>query len=628
MTATLRLALAVILGLFLFGIQGVPHVYATPIIYISPRPFSADVSARTSIAIRADQSLQEASVRPERFQVIGAQSGMHSGRAVLSYDQRTALFYPEQPFAPSEQVSVSIDSGLRTTAGSAVVGTSYTLQVSPKPLADYVVNSPLSLASENPNRAGAPQPTKSIVLASQTTYKTVPVNLPYWSVLTNKAGVAPGNIFIAPATFPPFINTNPFMLLILNRAGELVYYQPMRSNFAANDLKVQSNGMLSYYNPELGEYVLMDNTYTRQRVIKAGNGYTTDNHELQMLSNGNVLLMIYNYRAVDLTSIGGLSNAIVADLIIQEIDPNDNVVFEWNSKDYFAISGTYQPIIGQTNIDYVHGNAIEPDSDGNLLISSRHLAEITKINRQTGAIIWRMGGKNNQFTFLNSDMFYYQHDIRRLANGHITLFNNRADKTPIYSRAEEYIIDEVNKITSLTWSYQSYLQAYSFAMGNTQRLSNGNTVIGWGSGVPAFTEITTSGSVVFELALESPMLNYRAFKFPWVGYPVTKPALVAELENSDVAVYTSWNGATEVVSWRVEAGSSPGSLAMATTQARVGFETRIPLSGVVANTCYFRTTALDASGTTLGQSPITYGRGPGCLSLEPIPTYLPIVLGS
>jgi Arylsulfotransferase (ASST)/Bacterial Ig-like domain len=623
-TAALRLALAVILGLLLFGSQGVPQAYATPIIYISPRPSTTDVSALTSIAIRADQPLQEPSVRPERFLMTGAQSGVHSGHAVLSYDHRTALFYPDQPFTPSEQVSVSIDSGLRAVSGAAIDGTSYTFQVSPKPLADYAVNSPLSLASENPNRVDTPQPAKNMALASQTTYKTVPVDIPYWSVLTNKAGAAPGDIFMAPFTFAPFTNTNP-MLLILDHVGELVYYQPMPPNFLVDDWKVLPNGTLAYYSASLGGFTILDNTYAIKRVIKAGNGYTTDNHELQILPNGDALITIYHPRTVDLTSIGGLSNATVADLIIQEIDPNDNIVFEWNSKDYFAVSDTYQAIVGQTYIDYAHGNAVELDTDGNLLISNRHMAEITKINRQTGAIIWRMGGKNNQFTFLNSDQFYFQHDIRRLANGNITLFDNRTNKTPVFSLAEEYQIDEVNKTARLVWSYQTAPQGYSFAMGNTQRMSNGNTVIGWGTGVPALTEVTASGSVVFELALASPLVNYRAFRFPWVGHPVTKPTLAAELENSDVAVYTSWNGATEVTSWRVEAGTSPSSLAVTTTQARTGFETRIPLSGVTANTCYFRTTALDANGVALDQSPITYGRGPGCFSTEPAHTYLPTI---
>ncbi|GIT32243.1 MAG: hypothetical protein Ct9H300mP2_3220 [Candidatus Neomarinimicrobiota bacterium] len=43
-------------------------------------------------------------------------------------------------------------------------------------------------------------------------------------------------------------------------------------------------------------------------------------------------------------------------------------------------------------IDYVHANAIELDNDGNILLSCRHMDEITKINHQTGEIIWRLGG--------------------------------------------------------------------------------------------------------------------------------------------------------------------------------------------------------------------------------------------
>lgn len=620
MTATLRLTLTAMLGLLLFGGQNIPQAYATPIIYLSPRPASSDVSVHTSIAIRADQPLQTASVRPEHFQVLGVQSGVHSGRAVLSYDQRTALFYPDQPFTPSEQVTVSITSGLYTTTGVAVAGTSYTFQVSPQPLADHT---PVS-TSESPALTSVTPLPASAVLAAQTTYKTVPVDLPYWNVLTNKDGAAVGKLFLAPFAFPPFGNTNP-MLLILDAVGELVYYQPIQPNALADDFKVQPDGTLSYYDASLGGFAILDQTYTQKRIIKAGNGYTTDNHELLMLPNGNALLMVYHNRTADLTAIGGLSNATVLDLIIQEIDPNDQVVFEWNSKDYFAVSDTYQPIAGQALIDYMHGNAIEVDSDGNLLISSRHLAEITKINRQTGAIIWRLGGKHNQFTFLNSAPFYYQHDIRRLANGHITLFDNRADQAPVYSRAEEYALDEVNKTISLVWAYQSPVQGYSFAMGNTQRLANGNTLIGWGTGVPTLTEATPTGSVVFELALAGPLVNYRGFRMPWVGQPVTKPALVVALENSDVATYTSWNGATEVAAWRIDAGRTPSNLAVATTQARTGFETRILLNSVAPNTCYFRTTALDANGVTLGQSPITYGHGPSCFNSEPRHIYVPLI---
>jgi hypothetical protein len=52
------------------------------------------------------------------------------------------------------------------------------------------------------------------------------------------------------------------------------------------------------------------------------------------------------------------------------------------------------------NVDWTHSNAVEFDYNGHLLLSSRPLNEITKINRQTGNVMWRFGGKYNNFTFI------------------------------------------------------------------------------------------------------------------------------------------------------------------------------------------------------------------------------------
>lgn len=596
---------------------------AASVIYLSPRPATDGSSALTSIALRTDEPLSETSVRAERFVVSGARSGSHTGRAVLARDGVTALFYPDRPFVPGETVSVGI-AGLRTNSGASVASTAFAFEVSPKALADYGRPSPDGMERETAPvaEALASQPLQAGALAATTSFKTVQEELPYWHVLTSTSQAAPGDIFLAPFSIPPYPNPTP-ALLILDPKGELVYFQRLPADGRGLDFKLQPNGMLSYFTLEADGFVLMDDTYTTRRIIKAGNGYTADAHDLQILPNGNALLMIYASRKMDLTAVGGLSDATVIDLIIQEIDPDGNVVFEWNSKDYFAVSDTYAPIANQGTVDYVHGNAVALDTDGNLLISSRHLAEITKINRQTGAIIWRLGGKNNEFNFLNSDPFYYQHDIRRLSNGHITLFNNRTDLTPVYSRAEEYDVDENNKTISLVWSHRSAIQAYSFAMGSAQRLPNGNTAIGWGAGLPAYTEVTAADDVAFELALEAPMISYRAFRFPWEGHPTTRPVLVAQLEGNETAVYISWNGATQVASWRVDAGTRSTPLTEVAAQGRTGFETRIAIDGLQANTCYFRATALDASGAVIGQSSIIYGQGPGCPSAEPSYLYLP-----
>jgi hypothetical protein len=148
--------------------------------------------------------------------------------------------------------------------------------------------------------------------------------------------------------------------------------------------------------------------------------------------------------------------------------------------------------------------------------------EITKIDRQTGDIIWRLGGKkakNNDFMFTNDELtFSHQHDIRRLSNGNITMFDNGNLHSPNFSRSVEYQLDEQNYTASLVWNFSYEPVVYSRAMGNTQRLYNNSSIIGWGirsEDVRAVTEVKEDGTVAFELSLPDNMLNYRAFRFDW-----------------------------------------------------------------------------------------------------------------
>jgi hypothetical protein len=64
-------------------------------------------------------------------------------------------------------------------------------------------------------------------------------------------------------------------------------------------------------------------------------------------------------------------------------------------------------------------------------------------------------------------------------------------------------------------------------------------------------------------------------------------------------VYASWNGATQVRSWRVLGGTSAGAQAAVASAAKSGFETAIPVARGYST---FRVQALDAHGRTLGTS--------------------------
>jgi hypothetical protein len=149
--------------------------------------------------------------------------------------------------------------------------------------------------------------------------------------------------------------------------------------------------------------------------------------------------------------------------------------------------------------------------------------EITKINRQTGEIIWRLGGlksRNNQFQFINDPItFSHQHDIRRLPNGNVTLYDNGNLHIPKISRAREYKLNESSKTVELIWAHTNEPPIYKSGLGNVQKLSGNNTLIGWGGwinqGDEAISEVQQDGSLALEISIPDSFLNYRAFKFPW-----------------------------------------------------------------------------------------------------------------
>ena len=377
-----------------------------------------------------------------------------------------------------------------------------------------------------------------VVLCSPTNPNySLPLDFPQIAVSINNNPDS-GYIFLSTYTNEqPIINN---YLMILDNLGEPIFFR--KTNGYAHDFKVQPSGHLSYIealspNSQKTAYI-MNNHYAIIDSFTSEN-YWMDNHEFQLLLNGNALLGARAYRTVDLSQIieGGSPVAQVEDYIIQEIDQNKNIVFEWNSADYFELTDAPHIDLTSQHIYYVHANAIEIDTDGNILLSSRHMDEITKIDRQTGDIIWRLGGVNNEFTFLNDSLdfqhsiptpFCYQHDIRRLTKGNITIYDNGNYKHPKYSRMVEYQLDELNMTATLTWEYRDSLFNYSPWMGNVQRLQNENIIGAWNmTDFPTtIIEVGQDCTKTFELSIEEYFDDnnnkrgvwiYRAFRFDWEG---------------------------------------------------------------------------------------------------------------
>lgn len=487
--------------------------------FISPVPNSSMLLPETNIIIREGSLINEASLfGTDIIKVIGSESGTHAGTLILSDDGKTIIFRPYEKFSYGETINVSYNGGIYKSNGEELLPLNFTFNICDKnsyknhkrSIKDFLELDTKSYLNHTPKLKGQKLPITNDGLPED--FPTVTVN-----TFNNPS---PGYSFLA-----PFTNSyNPLgYLMIVDNKGVPIFYQ--RTHSIKTDWKLQPNGMLTYVDNSIRKFYEMDSSYAIIDSFSTGNGYTTDTHDLQILPDGHAILMAYDYQTVRMDTIvqGGDSSALVIGLIVQELDADKNVVFQWRSWDHFLITDATEDInLTASVIDYVHGNAIELDDDGNLLVSCRHMDEITKINRQTGEIIWRLGGlksRNNQFLFIDDEItFSHQHDIRRLPNGNITMFDNGNLHTPNFSRSLEYQVDENNLIVSLIWAFNNEPQTYSRGMGNTQRLQNHNTVIGWGwtfGDARALSEIEADGTVALELSLPDTMLSYRAFKFSW-----------------------------------------------------------------------------------------------------------------
>lgn len=488
--------------------------------YQSPVEGARYVSPQTNIIIRPGGLIEESSLHtPLLFEVNGSESGGHDGEVILSDDQKTVIFKPYTPFLAAETVTVTLNRGLRLKTGDMIAPTTFGFAIATESISASAEERFLAELRETGEFAFneyAATPAKGIAHDALNKARADSLPLEFPSVRsTIFDATAPGRIFLSNYVFNPNTQTVPY-LMILDNSGTPIFYRRMRGNCA--DFKLQSNGLLTYFDESADYFYAMDSSYAVVDSFRCGNGYTTDTHELRIQENGHVLLMAYDRQQVDMSTItsGGDREATVIGLIIQELDREKNVVFQWRSWDHFQITDATHEDLTEADIDYVHGNAIELDHDGNLLISSRNMDEITKINRETGEIVWRLGGKNNQFTFINDSLgFSRQHAIRRLPNGNITLFDNGNFHSPPFSRAAEYELDERQKTATLVWQFRNTPDVFGSAMGYVQRLDNGNTLIGWGAANPTVTEVRPDGAKVFELTFAPGIFSYRAYRFPW-----------------------------------------------------------------------------------------------------------------
>jgi hypothetical protein len=530
--------------------------------------------------------------------VTGSVSGERAGVTSVASDGHTIHFLPRAEFQRGEIVYVSLTPRAEPSGPDGVQPLQYRFFVerrdaappAPAPPEDVDAASGARLSTAMATEgAEAENPQTAMIMGNGV---SVPSDFPHVSITTCIAP-SPGYIFLNH-------RESPYYSLILNNDGDPVWYQ--RTQDDRHDLCVQDNGLLTMLVRKgypFGEgYIGLDPNYTQVRTFHATNGYVTDEHELQVLTDGGYLLLgLSQSLPVDMRHyvVGGSALARVRETVIQEYTARNELIFQWRAWDNFDIRDMVLVDLKDVYFEFPHMNAIDIDEDGHILLSSRQTSEVTKIHRRTGKILWRLGGAHNQFTFVNDPLggFSGQHDFRALGHHRYTLFDNGNTHDPPVSRAVEYELD-VNACTAtLVWEFHDQPDRYSYSMGNVQRLPNGNTLINWAQREhPKLTEVDPNGRKVFEMDFVRPTPCYRVWRSPWEGMAQT-PYLVVEPYADHLVLLFNKFGDRQVTAYRIYGGTSP----QPTTLLLETPSTLARLTDLQNQTqYYFRVTGVNAQG--------------------------------
>ena len=377
--------------------------------------------------------------------------------------------------------------------------------------------------------------------------------------------------------------------MIVDGHGELVWFHPTTPS-SAMDFKVQryrGRPVLTWWQGKSphgiphGEWVVVDDSYRELARFGPARGRNGDLHEL-VISPENTAL-------VACTEIVPWRDGALVGGVVQELElPSGRLIREWRSIDHVAPEETAIRARPGPRFDYFHVNSIDVGPDGNLLIGARNTWAAYNVHRETGRVLWRLGGTRSDFA---GARWWWQHDVRRHGATTLTVFDNGASPAEEkQSRALLLHLDTRRRRVTLERAYTHRPElVLAHYMGNAQLLGDGHMFVGWG-GSPFLTEFAPDGSIVFDARLPRGGQSYRAFRSPWSGRPSRPPDVAA----ANGFVYASWNGATDVASWRLvedgrETQTAPSS----------GFETGLRPA---AATRRVAVVALDSGGAALGRS--------------------------
>lgn len=314
--------------------------------------------------------------------------------------------------------------------------------------------------------------------------------------------------------------------LVIDNSGRVVWYHRF-ANGAGLNFQAQPTGRwVARPQPaEPGRTVRLleiNPLGTITRELGCIGGLNARFHDLLARPDGSYWIMCDETRTLDLSVVGGLADARVTGTVVQHVSDQGSLLFEWSPFDHFAITDIDPADLAGATVNWTHGNALDIDVDGNLLVSFRNLSEITKVDTRSGTVLWRLGGPRNDFTFEDASVpvFSRQHGLRVTGSGELLLLDNLGSQAG--TTARRYVYDDRARTARLSKIYGSQPPVTAQLGGTTQDLPGGRTLVSFGS-ASRVEEYDADGNVVWRIEGEAGYV-FRAQRIlslyhPGVGLP-------------------------------------------------------------------------------------------------------------
>ena len=328
----------------------------------------------------------------------------------------------------------------------------------------------------------------------------LPSDFPDITILKKTDGAMDGLLFVTPSVYNSRYSTSRRYLAVIDYNGVPRFHRSKGSN----NFQRYANGPVidgKQVRYSYGAATLLDKDFAKIRGVRPVSPLANaDPHDFRITENGNFLFLSYQRVSRDLSDFNDPdgnpypSFVEMKDSVIQELTPDGEAVFDWNSWDHMKLV----PDCDRLDREYAHINSLQM-VDGDIVASFKGCKQVLRIDRSsdTGAIEWQLGGtsppRSETTEYLeivddddNNNEFCGQHHATLTDSDTVLLFDNgdgclgARKNEGQYTRVVEYDISSGSQAAFVRDYALPDEQGFADFAGGVTALDNGHWLITWG----------------------------------------------------------------------------------------------------------------------------------------------------